>query len=54
MTEIQVRLEVDRVRNVVEAFGWKLMKDERIGSKVLLTLEKEIEFPELDTDKGAS
>lgn len=54
MTEIQVEVEVQRVRNVVEAFGWKMSKQERLDNKVILTLEMEIASVEVEADKGAS
>lgn len=54
MTEIQVRLEIDRVRNLAETFGWKLVNDKREDTKVILTLEKEINIIEVEVDKGAS
>ena len=54
MTEIQVELEVQRVRNVIEAFGWKMSKTETLEDKVIVTLEKDIALPEVELDKGAS
>jgi len=54
MNELPLRLEVDRIRNVVEVLGWKLTKEETGDHKVVITLEKEIELPEVIVDKGAA
>ena len=54
MTEIQVDLEVQRLRNVAEALGWMLTKQEMLEDKVVITLAKAVGLPEVETDKGAS
>ena len=54
MAEVEVELDVQRIRNVVNALGWIMMKQERLEDKVVVTLEKPIALPEVETDKGAS
>jgi len=54
MSELPLRLEVDRVRNLVEGLGWKLTKEETSDGKVTITLQKEVELPEVTTDNGPS
>jgi len=54
MTEIQVDLEVQRLRNVAEAMGWMMTKQEMVEDKVVITLAQAVVLPEVELDKGAS
>ncbi len=42
MAELPKEIEVQRVMNLVQGFGWKKVKEEVIGTKVLITVEKEM------------
>lgn len=54
MSTILSDMEVERVKGLVEAFGWIMTKREIGENKVIITLEKETEPLEVETDKGAS
>ena len=54
MTEIERNMDVERVKNLVESFGWAMTKRESSDNKVILTLEKDFEPLEVDIDKGAT
>jgi len=43
MEMIQRTLEVERVVNLIAAFGWKVVKEEVEGDKIVITIEKIIE-----------
>ena len=47
MPEYPIPLEVERVLNLVIGFGWKKVKEEVIGNRVLVTIEKVMESEEL-------
>lgn len=36
----QNRLEVERIRNLVQGFGWVVSKDEITDDKIIMTMEK--------------
>lgn len=42
MPELPKEIEIMRVMNLVQGFGWSKIKEEVIGKKVVLTIEKEI------------
>lgn len=42
MEMIQRTLEVERVVNLVSAFDWKVAKEEVVGDKIIITIEKTI------------
>lgn len=42
MPELPIEIEIQRVMNLVQGFGWVKVKEEVIGPKVVLTIEKEI------------
>ena len=42
MEMIQRTLEVERVVNLVAAFEWKVVKEEVVGDKIIITIEKAI------------
>ena len=47
MPELPREIEIMRVMNLVQGFGWVKVKEEIVGTKVLLTIEKEL-FQESD------
>lgn len=42
MELIQRTLEVERVVNLIAAFGWKAVKEEAVGDKIIIAIEKTI------------
>ena len=40
MEMIRRTLEVERVVNLIAAFGWKVDKEEVVGDKIIITIEK--------------
>lgn len=42
MAEVDSRIEVDRIVNLTQGFGWKLTKQEFLTDKIVVTLEKPI------------
>ena len=42
MQELPREIEIMRVMNLVQGFGWEKVKEEVVGTKVLLTIEKEL------------
>jgi hypothetical protein len=42
MEIIRRTLEVERVINLVAAFEWKVAKEEVVGDKIIITIEKTI------------
>jgi len=40
MPEPRVEIEVERVMNLVSGFGWAKKKEEIIGDKIILQIEK--------------
>lgn len=42
MEIIQRTLDVERVVNLVAAFEWKVVKEEVVGDKLVITIEKTI------------
>jgi hypothetical protein len=42
MELIQRTLEVERVVNLIAAFEWKVVKEEAVGDKIIITIEKTI------------
>ncbi len=42
MEMIQRTLEVERVVNLIAAFGWVVVKEEVVGDKITITIEKTI------------
>lgn len=51
MPELPREIEIMRVMNLVQGFGWAKVKEEVVGTKVLLTIEKEM-FIEEETVGG--
>ena len=43
MPEYPIPLEVERALNLVMGFGWKKVKEEVIGNRIVLTIEKTVE-----------
>lgn len=42
MAELPREIEIQRVMNLVQGFGWAKVKEEVVGTKVLLTIQKEM------------
>lgn len=42
MEMIQRTLEVERVVNLIAAFGWAVVKEEVVGDKITITIEKTV------------
>jgi len=42
MAELPKEIEIMRVMNLVQGFGWSKTKEEVVGKKVVLTIEKEV------------
>jgi len=42
MEMIQRTLEVERVVNLIAAFEWKVVKEEVVGDKIIITIEKSV------------
>lgn len=42
MAELPKEIEIMRVMNLVQGFGWSKTKEEIVGKKVVLTIEKEV------------
>ena len=40
LTDVQDRLEIERVRNLVTGFGWAIIKQEFTDDKMILQIEK--------------
>lgn len=42
MPELPREIEIQRVMNLVQGFGWSKVKEEVVGTKILITIEKEL------------
>ena len=42
MSEAMIKIEVERIVNLVAGFGWSKVKEEISEGKVLLTLQKKV------------
>lgn len=42
MAELPREIEIMRVMNLVQGFGWGKTKEEVVGTKIVLTIEKEL------------
>lgn len=40
MAEVEDKLDIDRVSNLVTGFGWRITKTETTTDRLILTLEK--------------
>jgi len=47
-------LEIDRIRNLIINFDWKIVKQETTEKLVVLTIQKDRIQPEITVDLGAS
>lgn len=52
MAELPREIEIQRVMNLVQGFGWVKTKEEVVGTKAVLTIEKEL-FTEEEVGGGA-
>ena len=41
MAELPRDIEIQRVMNLVQGFGWTKVKEEVVGTKISITIEKE-------------
>ena len=46
MEAAQIRIEIERIVNLVAGFGWLKVKEEVLPGKVLITLEKQVPVSE--------
>ena len=42
MADYPKEIEIDRIMNVVKVFGWEKIKEETIGTDLIITLKKTI------------
>ncbi|GAF78159.1 unnamed protein product, partial [marine sediment metagenome] len=42
MADYPKEIEVDRVMNVVKVFGWEKVKEETVGTDLIITIKKTI------------
>lgn len=40
---IEIKLEIERLVNLISAFGWEKTKEEKTPEKLIVTIEKKIE-----------
>lgn len=45
MPEYPKEIEIERVTNLVRGFGWEVVKQEIVGEKLILTMEKKFLAP---------
>jgi len=53
MAEERDRLEVERLTNLVQGFGWKEIKREETDQKIIVTLERAKTVTVTETGAGA-
>ncbi|MBA7472743.1 hypothetical protein ES707_08075 [subsurface metagenome] len=46
MEAVQIRIEIERIVNLVAGFGWTKVKEEVSEGKVTITLEKKVPVAE--------
>ena len=46
MPDAMIKIEIERIVNLVAGFGWSKVKEETSEGKVLLTLQKEVPITE--------
>jgi len=51
--KVQVH-EIERIKDLVKVFGWEMTKQEIVGDKQVLTLEKATEPIEVELSAGSS
>jgi len=54
MADMDSRLEVDRIENLISNFGWKVVKQEIKETEIVLKISKPISVPAVEIDAGAS
>ena len=42
MADYPKELEIDRLMNVVKTFGWEKIREEQVGTDVIITIKKTI------------
>ena len=42
MADYPKEIEIDRIMNVVKVFGWEKIKEETVGTDLIITLKKTI------------
>jgi len=47
------RLEIERIRNLVTGFGWKMTEERVTEDKILVTMEKPVVAPTEVSKEGA-
>lgn len=54
MADVDSRLEVERIENLIINFGWKVVKQEFKDTEIVLKISKPIFVPAVEIDAGAS
>lgn len=54
MGEVVLTYEIERIRDLVKVLGWEMTKQEVIGDKQVLTLEKATEPVDIEVAAGSS
>ncbi len=54
MVEKVQEFEIERIRDLVEGFGWEMTKREVVGDKQVLTLEKATVPAAVEVSAGSS
>lgn len=52
MVEVKDRLEVDRLRNLTQGFGWEVAQEEYTDTHILITMKKARTAPILEVGAG--
>lgn len=54
MAEEQVRLEVDRITNLTQGFGWTMERQEYVEGKISVVLTKTLSIGEAEASAAAT
>jgi len=54
MSDMDSKLEVERIENLIVNFGWKVTKQEIKEDEIVLKISKPISVPAVEIDAGAS
>ncbi len=45
---MNIKMEVERLETLISAFGWEKTKEEKTEEKLIVTIEKKFETPEIE------
>jgi len=54
MSTTKDMLEIDRIRNLIINFDWKIVKQETSDKHIILTIQKDSPEPDIKLDAGPS